>query len=52
MNMAMPAQQVSAVIARARAAAGSAVILNGFGKTEEIEAAQATIKSEFGVAVA
>jgi len=39
-------------IARALAAVGSAVILNGFGKTEEIEAAQATIKSEFGVAVA
>jgi 3-hydroxybutyrate dehydrogenase len=39
-------------IARALAAAGSAVILNGFGKTEEIEAAQAAIKSEFGVTVA
>ena len=35
-------------IARALAAAGSAVILNGFGKPEEIEAAQAVI-SELGV---
>jgi hypothetical protein len=38
-------------IARALAAAGSAVVLNGFGKPEEIHATQATIKSEFGVPV-
>ncbi len=39
-------------IARALAAAGSAVILNGFGKPEEIEAGQAAIKKDFGVRVA
>jgi len=39
-------------IARALAAAGSAVVLNGFGKPEDIEAAQAGIVSEFGVPVA
>jgi len=38
-------------IARALAAAGSAVVLNGFGKPEEIEAAQAGI-AELGVPVA
>jgi len=39
-------------IARALAGAGSAVILNGFGKPEEIEAEQAAIKKDFGVRVA
>jgi 3-hydroxybutyrate dehydrogenase len=39
-------------IARALAAAGSPVILNGFGKPEEIKATQAAINSEFGVPVA
>lgn len=39
-------------IARALAAAGSAVVLNGFGKPEDIEAAQAGIASDFGVSVA
>ena len=38
-------------IARALAAAGSAVILNGFGKIEEIKATQASITLEFGVPV-
>ncbi|MGH6791175.1 MAG: 3-hydroxybutyrate dehydrogenase [Methyloceanibacter sp.] len=38
-------------IARALAAAGSAIILNGFGKPEDIEAAQAGITSDFGVPV-
>lgn len=36
-------------IARALAAAGSAIILNGFGKPEDIAEAQAKIISEFGV---
>ena len=36
-------------IARALAGAGSAVILNGFGKPEDIAEAQAKIISEFGV---
>jgi 3-hydroxybutyrate dehydrogenase len=36
-------------IARALAAAGSAVVLNGFGKVEEITAEQAKIADEFGV---
>ena len=36
--------------ARALAAAGSAVVLSGYGKPE-IHATQATIKSEFGVPV-
>ena len=36
-------------IARALAAAGSAVVLNGFGKPEDIAEAQAKIISEFGV---
>src|SRR5512143_807328 len=36
-------------IARALAAAGSAVILNGFGKPEDIAEAQAKIISEFAV---
>src|SRR5258708_4966142 len=38
-------------IARALAAAGSAVVLNGFGKPEDIAEAQARIGSEFGVKV-
>ena len=38
-------------IARALAAAGSAVVLNGFGKPEDIEAAQAGISADFGVPV-
>lgn len=38
-------------IARALADAGSAVILNGFGKPEDIEAAQTGITSDFGVPV-
>src|SRR5215475_11982826 len=36
-------------IARALAAAGSTVVLNGFGKPEEITATQEKIASEFGV---
>ena len=39
-------------IARALAAAGTAVVLNGFGKPEEIEAAQQAIGTDFGVPVA
>jgi 3-hydroxybutyrate dehydrogenase len=39
-------------IARALAGAGTAVVLNGFGKPEEIEATQAAISGDFGVAVA
>jgi 3-hydroxybutyrate dehydrogenase len=39
-------------IARALAASGAAVVLNGFGKPEEIEAAQQAIGSDFGVPVA
>jgi 3-hydroxybutyrate dehydrogenase len=39
-------------IARAFAAAGSAVILNGFGKAEEIKATQDALESDFGVPVA
>ena len=38
-------------IARALAAAGSAVVLNGFGKPEDIVETQAKIVSEFGVKV-
>ena len=38
-------------IARSLAAAGSAVVLNGFGKPEDIAEAQARIGSEFGVKV-
>ncbi|MGH6736169.1 MAG: 3-hydroxybutyrate dehydrogenase [Methyloceanibacter sp.] len=38
-------------IARALAAAGSAVVLNGFGKHEEIKAAQGGIVADFGVPV-
>jgi 3-hydroxybutyrate dehydrogenase len=38
-------------IARALAAAGSAVVLNGFGKPEDIAETQARIVSEFGVKV-
>jgi 3-hydroxybutyrate dehydrogenase len=36
-------------IARSLAAAGSAVVLNGFGKPEDIAETQAKISSEFGV---
>ena len=39
-------------IARALAASGSAVVLNGFGKAEEIKATQAAIVADFGVKVA
>jgi len=39
-------------IARALAAAGSAVVLNGFGAPEEIKATQATIRADFNVPVA
>src|SRR5262245_50220248 len=39
-------------IARALADAGAAVVLNGFGKPEEIAAAQEAIGRDFGVAVA
>jgi 3-hydroxybutyrate dehydrogenase len=39
-------------IARALAASGSGVVLNGFGKAEEIEAAQDAIGADFGVPVA
>ena len=39
-------------IARALAGAGTAVVLNGFGKPEDIEATQAAISGDFGVAVA
>ncbi len=39
-------------IARALAAAGAAVVLNGFGKPEEITATQQAIGSDFGVPVA
>ncbi|MGD9502566.1 MAG: 3-hydroxybutyrate dehydrogenase [Methyloceanibacter sp.] len=39
-------------IARALAGAGSAVVLNGFGKEEEIRAAQDAIGADFGVPVA
>jgi len=38
-------------IARALANAGSAIVLNGFGKPEDIEAAQSGIASDFGVPV-
>jgi 3-hydroxybutyrate dehydrogenase len=38
-------------IGRALAAAGSAVVLNGFGKPEDIAEAQARVISEFGVEV-
>jgi len=38
-------------IARALASAGSAVVLNGFGKPEDIEAAKHGIESDFGVTV-
>src|SRR5690242_12010068 len=39
-------------IARALAAAGSAVVLNGFGTQDEIKATQASIGADFGVPVA
>jgi len=38
-------------IARALAGAGSAIVLNGFGKAEEISAAQAILAAECGVQV-
>jgi 3-hydroxybutyrate dehydrogenase len=38
-------------IARALAGAGSAVILNGFGKPEEIEATRTSVAEDFGVEV-
>jgi len=38
-------------IARALAAAGSAIVLNGFGKPEDIAETQAKLVSEFGVKV-
>jgi 3-hydroxybutyrate dehydrogenase len=38
-------------IARALAGAGSAVILNGFGKPEDIKAEQESIRKDFGVEV-
>jgi 3-hydroxybutyrate dehydrogenase len=39
-------------IARSLAGAGSAVVLNGFGKPEEIKAVQDAIGADFGVSVA
>jgi 3-hydroxybutyrate dehydrogenase len=39
-------------IARALAASGSGVVLNGFGKEEEIQAVQDAIAADFGVPVA
>jgi 3-hydroxybutyrate dehydrogenase len=39
-------------IARALAGAGAAVVLNGFGKPDEIDATQAAINKDFGVSVA
>jgi len=39
-------------IARALAAAGAAIVLNGFGKSEEIAATQEAIGADFGAAVA
>jgi 3-hydroxybutyrate dehydrogenase len=39
-------------IARALAGAGSAVVLNGFGKPEEIKAVQDAVGADFGVPVA
>jgi 3-hydroxybutyrate dehydrogenase len=38
-------------IARALAGAGSSIVLNGFGKPEEIEAAQEGIANDYGAAV-
>jgi 3-hydroxybutyrate dehydrogenase len=38
-------------IARALAGAGAAVILNGFGKPEEIAATQAAMRADFGISV-
>jgi 3-hydroxybutyrate dehydrogenase len=38
-------------IARALADAGSDVVLNGFGKPEEIEAVQGGVAKDFGVRV-
>jgi 3-hydroxybutyrate dehydrogenase len=42
---------IGLAIARAMAAAGSAIVLNGFGKPDEIAENQAKIGSEFGVKV-
>jgi 3-hydroxybutyrate dehydrogenase len=39
-------------IARALAGAGAAIVLNGFGKPEEIAATQEAIAADFGVLVA
>ncbi|HZZ66992.1 MAG TPA: 3-hydroxybutyrate dehydrogenase [Phenylobacterium sp.] len=39
---------IGLAIARAMAAEGANVLINGFGKPEEIEAARAAIESEFG----
>ena len=39
-------------IARALAGAGSDVVLNGFGKPEEIEAAREGVAKDYGVQVA
>jgi len=39
-------------IARALAAAGAAIVLNGFGKPDEIEATQQALGTDFGVPVA
>ena len=39
-------------IARALAASGAAVVLNGFGKSDEIEATKNAIGADFGVSVA
>jgi 3-hydroxybutyrate dehydrogenase len=38
-------------IARALAAAGSAIVINGFGKPEDIESEKASISNDFGVPV-
>jgi 3-hydroxybutyrate dehydrogenase len=39
-------------IARALAAAGAAIVLNGFGKPDEIEATQQALGTDFGFPVA
>ncbi|MBE7199350.1 MAG: SDR family NAD(P)-dependent oxidoreductase, partial [Parafilimonas terrae] len=40
---------IGLAIARALAAEGADIVLNGFGKPEEIEAARAAIETEYGV---
>jgi 3-hydroxybutyrate dehydrogenase len=40
---------IGLAIARAFAAEGANIVLNGFGKPEEVEAARAAIETEFGV---